>query len=371
MEKIKGTGLIGGVNITHDGTELDHTDKRSTHINFSLFDQRNSLEQYELRSFSDTIVDPARNYPPPDFLIKISGVGALPRGDMQAIKAKAKMGKTTFAIILIAVLLGFETALLERSKNKRYRVLHIDTEQHIRSVAWRQRMVYRLIEEDPDTPLEEYLTLSLREFSHQERWRLTQEAIEAHKPDLVLLDGVVDMIADYNDPAESKSFISELMAIASKKDCALLCILHENKGKGDNTMRGHLGTELVNKSSEVYQVTRLNDLFTVAQTESRNAPTPDICFSIDSEGLPVLAEEANPAQGRSNLFMERVQIVRKFMQDKEAITHTELYEELMERFGGVSARTSKREIAKMLHADILAKDSKGKYLLNRGKDDLF
>ena len=365
----KGNSDFLGEIFHNNGTELDHTDKRSTHINFSLFDQRNSLEQYELRSFSDTIVNPARNYPPPDFLIKINGVGALSRGDIQAIKAKAKMGKTTFAIILVAVLLGFEAALLERAKNKRYRVLHIDTEQHIRSVAWRQRMVYRLIEENPDTPLEEYLTLSLREFSHRERWRIAQEAIEAHKPDLVLLDGVVDMIADYNDPAESKSFISELMAIASKKDCALLCILHENKGKGDNTMRGHLGTELVNKSSEVYQVTRLNDLFTVSQTESRNAPTPDICFSIDSEGLPVMAEDSYQSQGKGNAYVERVQIVQGFMQDK-ALTYSELWPELMERLGR-GERTAKNVIKDLLQGGILEKDNLDRYILNRKEDDLF
>jgi hypothetical protein len=52
------------------------------------------------------------------------------------------------------------------------------------------------------------------------------------------------------------------MRISSEYNYAVVCILHENKSARDTTMRGHLGTELLNKSSEVKSASKLNDTFT-------------------------------------------------------------------------------------------------------------
>lgn len=318
------------------------------------------------------MIDPAVDYLPPEFLLRIGGVGAFPRGDIQAIKGKAKAGKTTVMALLTARMLANDfTDKLEvfsRSKGA-LRILHVDSEQHPRSVAWKQKTVYRLIDADPGDPLSNYAVLSLREFSFSDRWDIAKEAIHDFKPDFVLIDGIVDMIADFNDSAESKAFISELMALASRENCAICCVLHENKGKGDNTMRGHLGTELSVKCSETYQVSQLNGIFTVVQTESRNAPAPDFAFTIDSEGLPVMADETTQARGKSSNYLERVQIIRGFFPD-QGMRYKDLFAELMERFG-VGDRTAKNTIKEFLQGDILFKDGNNVYHLKKQDDDLF
>lgn len=318
------------------------------------------------------MIDPAVDYLPPEFLLRIGGVGVFPRGDIQAIKGKAKAGKTTVMALLTAGMLAndFTDKLEVFSRPKdNLRILHVDTEQHPRSVAWKQKTVYRLIDADPGDPLSNYAVLSLREFSFSDRWDIAKEAIHDFKPDFVLIDGIVDMIADFNDSAESKAFISELMALASRENCAICCVLHENKGKGDNTMRGHLGTELLNKCSETYQVSQLNGIFTVAQTESRNAPAPDFAFTIDSEGLPVMADETPQARGKSSNYLERAQIIRGFFPD-QGMRYKDLVAESMERFG-VGERTAKNTIKEFLHGDILFKDGNNVYHLKKQDDDLF
>lgn len=340
-------------------------------IDLSRFNARGP-EQLEHRTWRDMVIDPAVDYLPPEFLLRIGGVGVFPRGDIQAIKGKAKAGKTTVMALLTAGMLAndFTDKLEVFSRPKdNLRILHVDTEQHARSVAWKQKTVYRLIDADPGDPLSNYAVLSLREFSFSDRWDIAKEAIHDFKPDFVLIDGIVDMIADFNDSAESKAFISELMALASRENCAICCVLHENKGKGDNTMRGHLGTELLNKCSETYQVSQLNGIFTVAQTESRNAPAPDFAFTIDSEGLPVMADETPQARGKSSNYLERVQIIRGFFPD-QGMRYKDLVAESMERFG-VGERTAKNTIKEFLHGDILFKDRNNVYHLKKQDDDLF
>lgn len=340
-------------------------------IDLSQFNARGP-EQLEHRTWRDMVIDPAVDYLPPEFLLRIGGVGVFPRGDIQAIKGKAKAGKTTaMALITAGMLANDFTDKLEMFSRPKdiLRILHVDTEQHPRSVAWKQKTVYRLIDADLGDPLSNYAVLSLREFSFSDRWDIAKEAIHDFKPDFVLIDGIVDMIADFNDSAESKAFISELMALASRENCAVCCVLHENKGKGDNTMRGHIGTELNNKCSETYQVGQVNGIFTVAQTESRNAPAPDFAFTIDSEGLPVMADETPQARGKSSNYLERAQIIRGFFPD-QGIRYKDLVAESMERFG-VGERTAKSTIKDFLRGDILFKDENNVYHLKKQNDDLF
>lgn len=52
---------------------------------------------------------------------------------------------------------------------------------------------------------------------------------------------------------ESSNVISTLMK-ASEECTAIVNVLHTNKGKEDSNMRGHLGTELLNKCSRCMEV---------------------------------------------------------------------------------------------------------------------
>ncbi len=342
-------------------------------INFSRFDDRGP-DQVEQRTWHDTLIDPSVDYQPPEYLLHIGGIGAFPRGDIQAIKGKAKAGKTTAMTLITAGMLANDftdgLGMFSRPKNN-LKILHIDTEQHPRSVAWKQKTVYRLIDADPgDHPLPDYAVLSLREFSFSDRWEIAKEAIHDFKPDFVLIDGIVDMIADFNDSAESKAFISELMGLASRENCAICCTLHENKSKADNTMRGHLGAELTNKCSETYQVSQTNGIFTVTQTESRNAPAPDFAFSIDPEGLPVMADERLITDPRERQMIEAMAVFNTLLDGTDGMPHNKLQVEFAER-AGCTTRTARTKIAAALNRKLLIKTKDDLYKISEHEDSIF
>jgi len=248
-------GSNNGLSFDGKGTNKV-SDIREIAADFSQFENWDRC-QIEIKSYTDAEVKRFGVYPKVENLLNIHGFGCFARGNLQAIKAKAKNGKTTALNIVVAGYLADEATeglnIFGRQAGRKT-VLHIDTEQHISNVHHKMNIVHELL--DVEGELENYHVLSLREYSYKERFQLTKDAINDLKPDMVIIDGIVDLIADFNDSVESKDFVSELMGLASLHNCAIICVLHENKSLKDNTMRGHLGTEILNKSSEVYSVTK-------------------------------------------------------------------------------------------------------------------
>lgn len=110
--------------------------------------------------------------------------------------------------------------------------------------------------------------------------------IKYFRPDIVFLDGIVDCISDFNDPTESKQYLTELAKIALEYNCAICCVIHTNPGD-ESKMRGHLGTMLGQKASDVIQCikTKKDDgsvVFEISQTENRNnADFSKFAFAIE------------------------------------------------------------------------------------------
>ena len=77
-----------------------------------------------------------------------------------------------------------------------------------------------------------------------------------HKgPIFCVLDIVSDMITDFNNSSETLLFFDLLNTYINDYNTTFLCIIHENPGQGyDTKARGHLGTELLNKSSTAISI---------------------------------------------------------------------------------------------------------------------
>lgn len=89
------------------------------------------------------------------------------------------------------------------------------------------------------------------------------------------------------DNPESTDVLDLLSRLSQDNNTAICCILHENKSSADSNMRGHLGTELINKCTEEYQVTKKDNVITIEQTVSRDAPLYDkLEFTIEEDGMP-------------------------------------------------------------------------------------
>lgn len=246
-------------------------------------------------------VTPTMELPEQEFLFEVAGVPCMPVGEVVTITGKAKQGKSFATSISMAASMGSTDVLgIKRLRSEPLRVLYIDTEQSRRSTQLVQRRVLAMAGlRHADYRLELFPTVNLRCLPWEERMRYVRHYIELHQPQLVVLDGCRDLVDDINNNALSSQVVSELMQLASvPHPCCILTVLHQNKAAEDNTLRGHLGTEITNKSFEVYVMQRSTDgIFTLHQECSREAALKqDILFQIDDHGLPVGCHSDNPPQ---------------------------------------------------------------------------
>ncbi len=249
---------------------------------------------------------PSSAIPPHEFLFTWHDIPCFARGELVAVTGKAKSGKTYLNSILMAAagisalsrgggvwhLLG-----IERIREEPLTVLWIDTEQSEDSTheILRDR-IGTMIGEEPSP--ERFYVFNLRQVSLKDRELMVETAIYCYQPDLVIFDGIRDIVSDINDYAEAQRVIGILLSIASDKHTCIVCVLHQNKAIEDKTLRGALGTELQNKSFETYECSKDDDrVFTIRQAATRKYDIPyKQKFIVNPEGLPVqFAGEDSPS----------------------------------------------------------------------------
>lgn len=122
---------------------------------------------------------------------------------------------------------------------------------------------------------------------------MVEVAVRAIKPDIVILDGIKDLMTDINDAVQATIIMEKLMALAKEQNCCIVCVLHQNKSEQDRNMRGSIGTELTNKAFEVFQCEIISenngkiDTFKVTHTYSRKKKMKqNLYYCINDQGLP-------------------------------------------------------------------------------------
>lgn len=222
--------------------------------------------------------------PVPEFTFTSDGIGSAPIGDIIAIKAKSKNGKTFLAAIFAAVILGAEFGQLRGTIPNDSKVLFFDTEQNRPNTqALLERIhILRGWDEEHNDRIHVF---ALREMSLFQRIGYIEKKINRFKPTVVFIDGLADLIFDFNDIEQAQDLIIRISKLASAHNCAIFFILHTNKN--DNNMKGHLGTLATQKCSDVFNIEKTNDdIFIVTETDCRNKPIVNFEFKIDGYGIP-------------------------------------------------------------------------------------
>lgn len=96
---------------------------------------------------------------------------------------------------------------------------------------------------------------------------------------------------DINSTGESVEVINRMMEWSSRYDLHIHCVLHLNKG--DNNVRGHIGTEMSNKAETVLVISKNNENPCISEVHAlhiREKEFKPFAFAIDETGLPVIAE---------------------------------------------------------------------------------
>ena len=165
------------------------------------------------------------------------------------------------------------------------RILFIDTEQHPRNTQLVYRRICRIAGIDGHTRHSQIRVLHMRGAQVEDiRHAILQEVV-CYKPAVVYIDGLVDCVVDPNDQAESKAYITELSGLALDYNCSIWTVLHVNPGT--DKMRGHLGTIMAQKSSDVLSCIKEKQpdgsvIFTVEQTDTRNKDINKFSFAIEN-----------------------------------------------------------------------------------------
>ena len=241
----------------------------------------------------------ASQIPPHEFLFTWNGTPCFARGELVAVTGKAKSGKTYLNSLLMAACAGEGRLGLSRIGEKPLRVVWIDTEQSEDTTCEILRdRIGSMTGMMPDDNL--YHVFNLRKIKWQDRMLMVLSAIAICQPDLVIFDGIRDVVGDINDYTEAQNTIGQLLRVASEFHPCIVCVLHQNKAVEDKTLRGALGTELQNKSFETYECSKDQDtrIFTVRQTATRKYDMPNkIQFCLDSNGLPVACAAVEEKSG--------------------------------------------------------------------------
>lgn len=227
--------------------------------------------------------------PAHEFLFSWNGTPCFARGELVAVTGKAKSGKTYLNSLLMSACAGGDRLGLSRISEKPLRVVWIDTEQSEDTTCEILRdRIGSMTGNTPDENL--YHVFNLRKIKWQDRMSLVLSAIAICQPDLVIFDGIRDVVGDINDYTEAQNTIGQLLHVASDFHPCIVCVLHQNKAVEDKTLRGALGTELQNKSFETYECSKDQDtrIFTIRQAATRKYDMPNkIQFCLDKNGLPV------------------------------------------------------------------------------------
>ena len=115
-------------------------------------------------------------------------------------------------------------------------------------------------------------------------------------------------------------------------------------------MKGHLGTLLLHKASDVFEVRKENGVFNVKETDSRNIPIAGFSFAIDGHGIPFRGMHVESLNtGERNELKERIELVFK---DKDNLTYSDL-RSILAGMTGVTERTAARKIKDALSKGII------------------
>jgi hypothetical protein len=126
---------------------------------------------------------------------------------------------------------------------------------------------------------------NLRSLKKAERSDFIEQYILENKPTIAFIDNVRDILINFNDIEQSDKTLTMLATTAEKSNTHICCTIHLTKT--NKTARGHIGSELCEKSETVFETKSDagNDEVTVSAIFTRNKHFNDLYFNI-SGGHP-------------------------------------------------------------------------------------
>lgn len=350
------------------------------------------------------LLDFAEPYRPPRYTMQRNGVPFADVGELHIISGKPGHGKTGLMSQLMSTVLCGQFGntqrcdVTHRIRDKQTgeieekvvptRVLYIDTEQGKDDTIAIKNRVCSLAGIDYTKPSDQFYILRLRDTEEAaDRWKKILKAIWQVEPTDIFLDGLLDIVKDYNDQVECQPIIRKCMMLATYYDASLWAVLHENPLV--DKLVGVLGSITQRKVSEIFTVQKIkqcdlkeNDrrtdlpdiYFRVKQVKARGKDVEDWLFRYETNaggwGQPVEIQDngARVVDSKEIAFMKEAdERFKSFAWTSAGATYTDIEKHLKKN--GV---TSNRRISDLfniaMERGIIYKSDKKKYHYNGIKE---
>lgn len=310
---------------------------------------------------------------PPELSENIVSVNEVPlgtQGNLFCITGGEGTGKSNYASAIAAGTLAendfeVDTLGLEVQANRDGKaVLLYDTEQSENQLYKNIALLLKRAgqKNKPDWLKAYYLTA----MSRRERLQSIQDSMDYYHHffggiQLVIIDGIADLVRSANDETESIAVVEELYRLAGIYRTCIICVLHfvPNSFK----LRGHLGSELQRKAAAILSIEKdtQNPEFSVVKVlkvrEGSPLDVPLMQFSWDKKkAMHVYRGEKPQKEKEKRKEMELTALAKEIFSRKKRLSYSEFSQEI-ELLMDVKERTAKSYIRFMAENGIVEKDS--------------
>ena len=271
----------------------------------------------EINNIMEGLFKPTWNNKPPyrKPILSVNGVGILKFQNISCIIAAPGSGKSSVCESIISSVinkdcdsLGFETEIES--------ILYIDFERAEEDVWTSFARTMNRAKVKPGETIKNANIISLRNVSNaKDRKAKIEQLLRHYKPELLLLDGIGDLVDDTNSLEQSIECKNWVRYITSEFGVSILTTLHPNKNS--LTPRGHIGSEILREAEGVLAITTdANEVRTLTSNfehgKARNGGHATTCFEWSDENKMFVSAEV----------VEKVRVTKVAPEDK--LTHEEL-----------------------------------------------
>jgi hypothetical protein len=290
-------------------------------------------------------------------------IGVIYPNTINVIQGQAGVHKSRLAENIFSTLLsrpGVENPLgFTKNISKHFHLLYVDTERNLNDrLPHALQQIIIKAGYPTDTLPNNFSCISLMKIKRKKRFKALKQFIEdvRSKTDdhlFIVLDVTTDCINDFNQTGDTMKLIDHMIMAINDNNCTFLCVIHENPGS--EKARGHLGTELMNKSTAVIQVGYVKqnntptDLIQVKflKTGTTKKPPSIFCRYSDTVNGLVLADDNETAelidQKKQKSAAEDVaETLADYCEVGEMTRNNELIQQLCKEHGCKGEAMSKR-----------------------------
>lgn len=255
-------------------------------------DDESAIFNQEIENLIDNCnIDMDTEIPPAEYTLMTDDTPFFQIGDIHAIVAHQKQGKSLALSVMAAAFLSPNGVFRLTSQIADGKAVYFDTEMNPSDTQVLYKRIFTLSGLSEDEIKDRLSVFSLRKLEAADKLKLIKYVIRKIRPQFVVIDGIIDVMStDFNNLEESKALVEQLMIYSAKYKCAIINVIHFNPGS--DKARGHIGTMLPQKAGNVLKVEKDDDsgIFTVSSFDSRHTPVPEWSFTFDENGEIISAD---------------------------------------------------------------------------------